>query len=388
MPETTRTATPKRANGEGSITRRTDGRPGWRGRITVIDASGEAHRFSASGRTRAETQAKLTVARSRVAAGQPVTDAPESLGAFVTQWLATTMRAGDRKPRTVETYASIAKSGILAQPIAAKPLAKLTARDIDKWTTELAATRAPSTVRQLLIVLRQALDTAVRDGLLARNPAQLAETPRLPRHEAESMSPEEVRASLTKIDAPRWRDPLALLGQTGMRKGEALGLRWSDVDEASGVIRVRGTLLRLDGAWTVQEPKTERSRRDLPITPPRAAILAAARARQDADRASAPAGVWDEGFYVFTSATGQPLDPAQLLRFWKRAVKAATGRDDGKVHTLRHSAASALLAAGVPLVDVSRHVGHSSVAITGDIYGHVSTDSARKTAAALSRLMG
>lgn len=168
-----------------------------------------------------------------------------------------------------------------------------------------------------------------------------------------------------------------------MRRGEALALRWSDVDLDNGTVTVRGTLGRIGGRLVVSEPKTDRSRRTVPIGAPLVAMLRAQRKQQAAEQLRA-ANQWENSGLVFTTEFGTPVEPRNILRTVETAA-AKAGMEGVGVHTLRHSAAVAWLEAGVHIKAVADLLGHSSIAVTGDIYGHTSDDTAR---AAVDGLIG
>jgi integrase len=203
-------------------------------------------------------------------------------------------------------------------------------------------------------VLRAALDIAVRDGLLSRNPATVVKRPGVERRDA---------AYLTAQQAQR------LMLATGLRRGEALGLHWSDVDLDGRLLRVRWTLTRTFAGLQLGEPKTDKSRRTVPL--PRSAVeaLRAQRSRQAAERLAAPREWRDTGL-VFTSEIGTPLEPRNVLRRFDLLARRA-GLRGVHLHTLRLSAASFLLAAGTHTKVVQEHLGHSPYAITADISSHV-----------------
>ncbi|MHB8273554.1 MAG: tyrosine-type recombinase/integrase [Dermatophilaceae bacterium] len=165
-----------------------------------------------------------------------------------------------------------------------------------------------------------------------------------------------------------------------------LALRWQDVDLTNGVLRVRGTLSRVDGHLVIGEPKTQRSRRDVPLSPATVALLRSVKVSQAVERLKA-ASIWIETGHVFTTQIGTAVDPRNALRAIS-TVAEASGFPDVGLHTLRHSFATHMLEAGVPLHTVSELLGHSSVAVTGDVYGHVSTEGARSAIERLSALMG
>jgi len=229
-----------------------------------------------------------------------------------------------------------------------------------------------STIRSAYTILRAVLDTAVRDDALARNPAAAVTRPKVTRKEAAYLSTAQVRTLLEKAAASGYAVLFELLANTGLRRGEALALTWSDVDLERKLIRVRGTLARVDGELVVTEPKTKTSKRVIHLSPASERVLKAVSLRQKEDRLKA-GSVWVATGYVFTTDTGDPCDPRNALRALKVAAEKASLPGIG-LHTLRHSAATVMIESGVPLKVVSEILGHFSVSITGDIYGHVSPD--------------
>ena len=147
-----------------------------------------------------------------------------------------------------------------------------------------------------------------------------------------------------------------------------------------------GTLSRLDGHLVIGEPKTERSRRDVPLSPATVALLRSVKVSQAVERLKS-ASIWVETGHAFTTHIGTAVDPRNALRAISTAAKAL-GMSGVGMHRLRHSFATHMLAAGVPLHTVSEPLGHSFVAVTGDVYGHVSTEGARSAVERLSAAMG
>jgi integrase len=225
----------------------------------------------------------------------------------------------------------------------------------------------------------------VRDGLLAKNPAAAVKRPGIARREARHASAVDVNKLLLSADGLRYRNVLVLIAATGLRRGEALALRWSDVDPERAVLVVRGTLGRV-GRLLITEPKTDRSRRTLPISPALVTMLQAHRADQEAERIAAR-DKWQDRGLVFASELGTPVDPRNILRTIQIAARRA-GMSDIGVHTLRHSAAVAWLESGVHIKAVADLLGHSSIAITGDIYGHTSDNTARAAVEGLAGRLG
>lgn len=157
-----------------------------------------------------------------------------------------------------------------------------------------------------------------------------------------------------------------------MRRGEALALRWSDVnlEGASPFVHVGGTLSRIEGRLVRTDPKTEAGRRAVPLVEPAVKGLTSARTLQARDKLRLGEAWWGED-WVFTTEDGKPMDPRNVLRWFYR-VRSKAGLNAGSLHSLRHSAASTLLEAGVPMPEIRDILGHSSIAVTVDLYGHMS----------------
>jgi integrase len=182
---------------------------------------------------------------------------------------------------------------------------------------------------------------------------------------------------LKAAEVSRYHPALVLIAATGLRKGEALALSWdkSIVNLDEGWLKVRKTVGRVGKALVFSEPKTERSRRTVPLSPAVVALLRKHRAVQAAEQLRA-GDQWQDSGLVFTNEFGGPVEPRNLLRVIEVAAKTA-GVEHIGVHTLRHSAAVGWLEQGVHIKAVADLLGHSSISITGDIYGHTSDETAR-----------
>jgi len=375
----------KRANGEGSVYRRGDGR--WSGALSYVDRSGVRKRHVEYGLTQKDVRGKLRAARERLDGGAPVRDAKVTLAVYVEQWIATTLAASDRKGSTKQLYAGLARTHLCPAPLGALPLDRLRASDVEALVHRKRRDgKAGSTVRQIYTVLRAVLDTAVRDDLLARNPAAVVKRPAVERREAHYLTAEQVRTLVAGIAEDRLRALYLLLLGTGLRRGEALAAGWEDLDREGGQIRVRGTLSRVGGELVITEPKTDKSRRVVPIPQPVLVELRAHRVRQLQERLHA-GSEWRERGLVFCSHTGTPLDPRNALRSLQ-TIAVRVGLPGVGLHTLRHSAASALISAGVHMKVVQEVLGHSSYAITADVYAHVGVTQQRDAAARLAEAFG
>ena len=383
----------KRANGEGNIYQRANG--SWEARLTYIDAeTGQRRRASFYGPTAKAARAKMDEARDRLDAGAPVKDATRSVGDWLRHWRATALAASDRKESTRALYANLCRRHLEPAPFGVIPLGKLRPSDVDALVLAMRAkvkangerALSDSTIRQTYIVLRAGLDGAVRDGLIARNPAAAVRRPGVERTEAKHLDADAVAAVLKAAEGSRYHPALVLIASTGLRKGEALALRWDRVDLGAGTLKVAATLGRIGDRLVISEPKTARSRRTVPLSPASVAMLRKHRTEQKAERLRA-GNQWTDSGLVFTTELGGPVDPRNLLRVIEAAAKTA-GVEGVGVHTLRHSAAVAWLEAGVHIKAVADLLGHSSIAITGDVYGHTSDDTARAAIDGLSGRLG
>ncbi len=195
----------------------------------------------------------------------------------------------------------------------------------------------------------------------------------------------QAQALLEAIRGDRLESLFRLMLATGLRRGEALALHWSEVDLDAGQLRVRWTLSRTSQGLQLDEPKTDKSRRTVPL--PRSAVgtLRAHRSRQEDERREAD-GAWLDTGLVFTTEIGTPLEPRNVLRRFELLAQRA-GLPGVHLHTLRHSAASFLLAAGTHTKVVQEHLGHSSYAITADIYSHVGPALQREAADRLDQAL-
>ncbi len=389
----------KNANGEGSIYKRTrDGKViGYAGALSYLDESRRTKRHTVYGRTRAEVRDKLKAARDRLDAGAPVKDASRTVGEWMRQWRETTLAVSDRKESTRDLYANLSRRHLETGAISTTRLDRLKPSDIEALVLakraetkvrdgETVRALSDSTIRQVYTVLRAGLDGAVRDGLLAANPCAKVKRPGVARQEAKHLPSGDVQKVLEAAKVSRYFPALVLIASTGLRKGEALGLSWERVDLEAGSLVVRATLGRIGNRLVISEPKTERSRRTVPLSPAVVALLRKHKVSQSEERLRA-GDQWQDSGLVFTTEFGGPVDPRNLLRVLEVAASQA-GVEKVGVHTLRHSAATAWLEAGVHIKAVADLLGHSSVAITGDIYGHASDDTARSAVAGLSEALG
>jgi integrase len=268
------------------------------------------------------------------------------------------LAASDRKESTKVLYASLSTGHLEPAPFGSIRLDRLKPSDVEALILAMRSKTKPSrdgdaepvralsdgSIRQVYTVLRAGLSGAVRDGLLGRNPAALVKRPGIERREVKHLDADTVGLVLKHAETSRYHAALVLIASTGLRKGEALGLRWERVDLDGGTLRVAATLSRIGDRLLITEPKTDRSRRTVPLSPAVVAMLRKHRITQKEDRLRA-GNQWRDSGLVITTEFGGPVDPRNLLRVMEVAAKAAD-IDGVGVHTLRHSAAVAWLEAG------------------------------------------
>ncbi len=368
----------RRSYGSGSVYRTADGR--WRGATVTVDpATGRRTRRTVSGLTAADTRRKLDALRAAVNPSTSMRTAD-----WLAAWLPTTRQR--IAPSTYRGYGAVARA--IGERIGDVPLGSLAPSDVERMTAAMVtAGRTAGTAGMARKVLRLALRQAIRDGLVTRNVAAEARPPRVEPFAARTLTAEEARRLIaTTADdelGPLW----ALLIATGLRQGEALGLAWADVDSAAGTLTVRRALARgWDGKPKLGPPKSDRSRRTIALPAVARAALDRQRIRQDTAREAAGSAWQDRDDLVFTDAVGRPLVGRSITPALRPGL-ARAGLPPIRCHDLRHTAATLQLAAGVPLATISRTLGHSTIAITADIYAAVTPDLRREAADAMDRAL-
>jgi integrase len=229
---------------------------------------------------------------------------------------------------------------------------------------------SPASVRRVHAVMHRALRDAVRWQRLPHNPADAADPPKASaeHNEREVWTREELHKFLKAVKEDTLYPVWLLLMTTGMRRGEALGLQWQDLDLEKRKLSVRRALVNVNGDVQVSEPKTKRGRRTLSLDPGTVQALKARRVAQKQERL-AKGNLWQKSDYVFTDELGRTLDPTTVTKSFQEAVRSAKLKHI-RLHDLRHTYATLALAGGMNARDLSARLGHSTVAITLDIYSH------------------
>jgi len=368
----------RRGFGEGSIYRRADGR--WVSYLRMTD--GRKKFFT--GPTREAVKERLQEAHRQAHAGQLVIGRDQLVSLYLERWLAEAVRHSVR-PRTYENYDLCIRR--LMPHIGRVRLRSLTPEHIQHALGRLLdGGLAQRTVRQVHMVLRRALKQAVLWRMLSINPSDAVKPPRAERKEMHTLREEEVRHLLTVTGGMRDHGLWVLLVTTGLRLGEALALRWSDIDFAEGrAIIGRAVQHQLGVGLVFVEPKTARSRRTVPLPPETLRVLEDQRRANNDDRRKAGSR-WLENDLVFPNPVGRPRNMNyRAISFHKALDRARLPRM--RIHDLRHTAASHLLTKGVHPKVVQDLLGHSTIAITLDTYSHVMPTLGKEASAYMSSLI-
>jgi integrase len=370
-------------NGASSIYLGSDG--SWHGRVTVgVRDDGRPDRRHVRGRTRADVTRKVRqLERDRDAGKVRGIGRAETVEQWLTHWL-DNVAARTVRPKTLAGYRTAVHRHLIPG-IGAHRLDKLTPEHIERlYTRMLTADLAPATVHQVHRTLRTALNEAVRRLRITTNPAQIAKSPRVVETEIEPFTMDEARRLLevagSRRNGARWAVALSL----GLRQGEALGLRWPDLDLDAGTLVVRRALQRhvwqhgcggscggkrgadcpdrKGGGLMVVETKSRSGRRAIGLPAPLVDLLRKHRIAQDAERELA-GSVWHDGGWVFAQPNGKPTDPRADHAAWKALLTDAEVRP-ARLHDARHTAATMLLVLGVAQRAVMDVMGWSHTAMT------------------------
>jgi integrase len=379
----------RRASGEGTVYLRKDGL--WCTQISVKDEFGVTHRRTMYGRTQREVLAKRKQALQEAALGVTSTARPPTVREYGEQWLDGTLaqrcKAGYLAESTLTSYRTLWKRHI-EPALGHLRLDGLTPATLRAWMSRLTTetnTRgrphSPRTLQYVHAVLRVALNDAVSDGVIASHRLDRVRPPRGEQRKAEPLGVEEARCLLQQAaTCPLYALWVTLLG-TGLRIGEALALRWADIDLDAGVLTVTASVSRgggeLDaatgkrtGTHLIRTPtKTAASQAPVAIPGVAVSVLRQHRTRQAEQRIAARA--WADLDLVFATSTGTYLEKRNVLRRFKAlAVEAGITRNV-RVHDLRHSTASHMIAEGVPLLAIQATLRHTRYDTTANVYAHL-----------------
>jgi len=361
---------------------------------------------SPSGERRRVRRGGFAAREAAVAGLEAVTSpvAPEpglTTGEWLDRWLASRVSL---RPSTRRSYVAHVR-GYLVPYLGEIQLAALTAGDVQAMFTAIARDEtalghpvSAATLHRIHATLRAALNAAVRAGLIDVNPGRWPELPRAARPRPQVWTPAlaerwqregwrpavgvwtaaHLAEFLRQVRGHRLYALFHLVALRGLRRGEAAGLAWSDLDLDAGTLSVSGQLQQLGGRLATAPPKSDAGRRVIALDRTTIAALREHKARQEAER-DATGGRWSETGYVFATLAGEPVGPDRLTRLFRKLV-TASGLPPVTLHGLRHGAATLALAAGTDLKVVQDQLGHSTIVLTADTYTSVLPETARTAA--------
>ena len=369
----------RRANGEGTLRERADGR--WECQVSTANG----RRRSVYGRTQKAVLEKRTEALRAIAIGVDPTSSRQTVSDYFGSFLEA-KRSRVRRS-TWARYETHVRLDILPV-LGAVQLAKLGPQHLEHlYVRLLDARKAPQSVRRIHALIHHALAQAMRRNLLVRNVAELVDPPRVARREMLTLTEIQVRQFLQAATQDRFEALYVLALTTGLRQGELLALRWSDLQLDNAMLQVLRTLTWGPGGWTFGEPKTSHSRRRIELSVAAVAAFRRHRAAQLKQRLVAVGAYQDLGL-VFATEIGTPIEPSNLTRRSFRPLLAASGCPIIRFHDLRHTAATIALSRGIHPKVVSEMLGHSTVAVTLDVYSHVLPTMQREAAAIFDAILG
>ncbi|MEX1102311.1 MAG: tyrosine-type recombinase/integrase [Actinomycetota bacterium] len=308
--------------------------------------------------------------------GDPI-PSDETISDYLRRWLADRIARKELRPRTAQRYEQLIANDIVPA-IGGVRLVKVRAAEINSVMDAMAARGlSASSQKQARALMGRALQDAAGAGLISINVARVSRSPVGSRRKVTPPTAEQVRTLLQRAEGTPWVAPLTIAAFTGARRGEVLGLAWSDFDlpsEGRGSLAISRALQRPASGQPLElvEPKTENAHRRLSIPPALVAFLRRHRAEQrrrllliGSDRE------WATADLVCDRGDGGPLDPDGFTHAFKRIAKNAGLPSSLSLHGLRHAAATQLLEAGVEVKVASAMLGHSSSSFTADQYQHV-----------------
>ena len=318
-----------------------------------------------------------------------------TLSAYLERWLAEYV-APNLAPSTRVRSSNLAHNYLIPQ-LGKLDLEAIRPAHITRMLTALRSaphphrpnrTLAAGTLRYIYNVLHSALDHAVEAQLIPVNPTLHVQPPKLTHTEMRAFDPAQARAFLAASQEAevRWQAFFTLALTTGMRRGELLGLRWSDLHLHARTLTIQQTIYRLhDQGLVIKPPKTAASRRTVALGVDVVALLRQQRIHQNEQRLAA-GSTWQDYNLVFTTPVGAPLEVYAVRTTFKRICEAA-GVPVIRIHDLRHTAATLLLTAGINPKVVSERLGHSSVSITLQVYSHTGRTLQEQAADTLTTLL-
>ena len=375
----------KRANGEGNIRKRKDGR--WEGRFTAghDPTTGKQVIKSVLGKTQAEVKEKLKKAMEDSTKVDFTKNGKYTVGTWLDEWFENVAKIKVRAS-SHQTYKGYIDNHIKPN-IGNIPIEKLTTMDLQKFYRKLLTKGrierieskgqpkglSAKTVRNINQVISSAMDLAVAQKIIPANPTNACALPKIEHQEMQTIPAEQLQVFLQEAKATGVYEMYYIELATGLRRGELLGLKWQDIDWKNGVIKVRRQVARVDGQIKEAPLKTKNSYRTVTISQQAIEVLKEQKKKTN-------------DTYVFPSPNGGPISPDSVNNMLKRVLERA-GIHKVRFHDLRHTFATIALQNGVDIKTVSGMLGHFSAGFTLDTYAHVTTSAQKEAAQTIGNIL-
>lgn len=368
----------RRGHGEGSLYQRNDGR--WAGVVTVgFTSEGKQKRKTVYGKTQAEALAKLDEVKRQITSGA-FNDKRLKVSDYLAQWLEHKSRS--IKPSTKSKYEYCV--GHIKRHIGGLQLAKVKPLHVQAMVSAVADDAGVPTANNCRRVLFNAFRQAVRWQVAVRNPAEAVDPLKEERRDMTLWTAEQAAKFLDCARSHRLYALFYVAMATGMRRGEILGLRWSDID--GNTISVRQTLVRAGKELVVSTPKTKTGERRIAVASDLLSVLAAQETLQEAERAQA-LDAWTDSGLVFTNEIGEHLQPHAITRGLTTLAKKAE-IPTLRFHDLRHLHASMCIRNGMDPKSLADRLGHARASFTLDTYTHLFQNGQTSSPLGLTKLLG
>jgi integrase len=372
---------------KGRIEKRTGPHgPAYRVRVELAPdpVTGKRKRASKTVATKREAERLLAEWVNEINRGTAVAPATVTVRDLLRRWLHT-VAAHRVRPTTLEDYEATIENHIIPH-LGNVTAQRLTADAVQSFYSDLRERGIGARTVQLChLRLSQALSQAVKWGILHRNVCDAVDTPHVTPKRGKVWTAEEARRFLAASAGTHLEAFWVLVATTGLRRGEALGVRWQDLDLDARTLRVAQSVVIYKHKPIIQEPKSAAARRTVKLDPETVTTLRAHKATQNARRLEL-GPIWQDNDLVFTTGEGKLLGPNNLYRILNATITRA-GVPKIRLHDLCHSHTTLLLAAGTPLRVVSERLGHAKTSITLDTYAHVLPDMQDAAAETVSRLL-
>jgi len=350
----------------------------YRVRISYQDEAGKRHQVSKTASGSHQAEKLRTQLLGELDKGILAKPSKTTIGIYLEQWLKSYV-ASTVAPRTHESYAYIAKKHLIPA-LGQIKLCNLRPQHLQQlYADKLKQGLSPRTVQLLHVTLHKALKNAIKTGLLSRNPLDMVDPPKVERHEMKTMTEEDISRFLNEARKGDYYSLFYIYLFTGIRRGEALSLRWSDVDLPGCQLSISKTMQFLNNKVTYKSPKTANSRRLVALSPSTCVVLRLHKEAQNKIRKykedpsvsdKEDPSVSDDDL-VFCQSDGKPYLPSTISHAWIKLIKRC-GLDGIRLHDARHTHATLLFKSGVSAKVIQERLGHSSVAFTMNTYAHVS----------------